>query len=142
MVQKMYLTPPPVFYNIYYSFNKSNIRQGAADTLEMVLATLNENPEMVVEVRGHTDAIGSDQYNMNLSDKRSKAAISYLTKKGIAKNRLQPKSFGEGEPAADNEKTDGSDNPEGRALNRRVEFKIVSMGEIGMNEEAPVEKKK
>ncbi len=130
MVQKMYLTPPPVFYNIYYSFNKSNIRQGAADTLEMVLATLNENPEMVVEVRGHTDAIGSDQYNMNLSDKRSKAAISYLTKKGIAKNRLQPKSFGEGEPAADNEKTDGSDNPEGRALNRRVEFKIVN-GSLG-----------
>lgn len=139
MVQKVYLTPPPVFYNIYFSFNKSNIRQGAADTLEMVLATLNENPEMVVEVRGHTDAKGTDQYNMNLSDKRSNQAINYLTKKGIDKSRLQPKGFGEAEPAAENAKTDGSDNPEGRALNRRVEFKIVN-GTLGAKE--TTEKKK
>lgn len=132
MVQKMYLTPPPVFYNVYFSFNKSNIRQGAADTLEMVLATLNENPEMVVEVRGHTDALGSDQYNMNLSNKRSEAAIKYLSKKGVEAARLQPKALGEAEPAAENAKTDGSDNPEGRALNRRVEFKIVN-GTLGAN---------
>ncbi|MFT5645646.1 MAG: outer membrane protein OmpA-like peptidoglycan-associated protein [Aureispira sp.] len=139
MVQKMYLTPPPVFYNIYFSFNKSNISKGAADTLDMVLATLTENPEMVVEVRGHTDAKGSDQYNMNLSNKRSNAAIDFLTKKGIDKNRLQPKSIGEVEPAAENEKTDGSDNPEGRALNRRVEFKIVN-GTLGVNETSPEKK--
>jgi tetratricopeptide (TPR) repeat protein len=130
MVQKMYLTPPPVFYNVYFSFNKSNIRQGAADTLEMVLATLKDNPEMVVEVRGHTDAMGSDQYNMGLSDKRSEATIAYLTKKGVEKSRLQPKALGEQSPAADNTRTDGSDNPEGRALNRRVEFKIVN-GTLG-----------
>lgn len=138
IVQKMYLTPPPVFYNVYFSFNKSNIRQGASDTLDMVLATLNENPEMVVEVRGHTDAKGSDQYNMNLSNKRSEAAIDYLTKKGVEKSRLQPKAFGEAEPAAENEKTDGSDNPEGRALNRRVEFKIVN-GTLGISD-APEKK--
>lgn len=136
MVQKMYLTPPPVFYNVYFSFNKSDIRQGASDTLQMVLATLNENPEMIVEVRGHTDAKGSDQYNINLSNKRSEAAINYLTKKGVDKNRLQPKAFGEAEPAAENQKTDGSDNPEGRALNRRVEFKIINgtLGASGASE--------
>ena len=94
---------------------------------------MNENPEMVVEVRGHTDAKGTDQYNMNLSDKRSNQAINYLTKKGIDKSRLQPKGFGEAEPAAENAKTDGSDNPEGRALNRRVEFKIVN-GTLGAKE--------
>ncbi|WMX12171.1 MULTISPECIES: OmpA family protein [unclassified Aureispira] len=132
MVQKMYLTPPPVFYNVYFSFNKSNIRQGAADTLDMVLATLKDNPEMIVEVRGHTDALGSDQYNISLSDRRSNATIAYLVKKGIDKNRLQPKALGEQQPAADNTKTDGSDNPEGRALNRRVEFKIVN-GTLGIN---------
>lgn len=141
MVQKMYLTPPPVFYNVYFAFNKSNIRKGAADTLDMVLKTLNENPEMIVEVRGHTDAKGTDQYNMNLSSKRSEAAISYLIGKGIAKDRLQPKALGEGEPAADNEKTDGTDNPEGRALNRRVEFKIIN-GTLGVRESNNLEKKK
>ncbi|BDS11739.1 OmpA family protein [Aureispira anguillae] len=139
MLQKMYLTPPPVFYNVYFSFNKSDIRQGAADTLDMVLKTLNENPEMVVEVRGHTDAKGSDQYNMNLSNKRSTAAIAYLVGKGVAKDRLQPKALGEAEPAAENEKTDGSDNPEGRALNRRVEFKIVN-GTLGATTTEPEKK--
>lgn len=137
MMQKMYLMPPPVFYNVYFSFNKSNIRQGASDTLDMVFKTLTENPEMIVEVRGHTDAKGSDQYNINLSTRRSEAAIAYLIGKGIAKDRLQPKALGESEPAAENEKTDGSDNPEGRALNRRVEFKIVngSLGVSGLEEE-------
>lgn len=130
MLQKMYLTPPPVFYNVYFDFNKSNIRKGAADTLDMVANTLNENPEMVVEVRGHTDALGSDQYNDNLSQKRANSAIKYLSDKGIKTDRLQPKGLGETQPAADNEKTDGTDNPEGRALNRRVEFKIVN-GTLG-----------
>lgn len=130
MMQKMYLTPPPVFYNVYFDFNKSNIRQGAADTLDMVCKTLNENPEMIVEVRGHTDAKGTDDYNIKLSDKRAAAAIKYLNEKGIEASRLQPKGLGEAEPAAENEKPDGSDNPEGRQLNRRVEFKIVT-GSLG-----------
>jgi outer membrane protein OmpA-like peptidoglycan-associated protein/tetratricopeptide (TPR) repeat protein len=132
-VQKMYLTPPPVFYNVYFDFDKSNIRQGAADTLDMVYRTLEENKEMVVEVRGHTDAKGSNEYNIKLSDKRADAAIAYLAKKGVEASRLQPKALGEGEPAADNEKPNGEDNPDGRALNRRVEFKIVN-GTLGYQE--------
>lgn len=131
MIQKMYLTPPPVFYNVYFDFDESVVRAGAADTLDMVLQTLNENPEMIVEVRGHTDSKGSDNYNDKLSDERANAAIQYLISKGISSERLQPKGLGETEPAADNERTDGSDNPEGRQLNRRVEFKIVN-GSIGM----------
>lgn len=132
-VQKMYLTPPPVFYNVYFDFDKHNIRPGAADTLDMVYRTLTENKEMVVEVRGHTDAKGTEQYNNSLSDKRAKAAMNYLTKKGVDNGRLQPKGFGEGIPAADNEKPNGEDNPAGRALNRRVEFKIVN-GTLGFQE--------
>ncbi len=130
MVQKMYLTPPPVFYNVYFDFDKSNIRQGAADTLDMVFKTLQENPEMVVEVRGHTDAKGSDNYNIKLSDQRASSSIAYLKDKGVVTDRLQPKGLGEAEPAAENEKSDGSDNPEGRQLNRRVEFKIIT-GTLG-----------
>ena len=138
MVQKMYLMPPPVFYNVYFDFDKSKIRQGAADTLDMVLKTLNENPEMIVEVRGHTDSKGSDNYNDQLSDQRATAAIAYLKDKGVKVDRLQPKGLGEKEPAAENEKSDGSDNPEGRQLNRRVEFKIVT-GTLGVND-APEKK--
>ena len=129
----MYLIPPPVFFNVYFDFNKSNIRQGAADTLDMVLQTLKDNPEMVVEVLGHTDAKGSDEYNMTLSSERSVSAIAYLKENGIDGNRLISKGVGEAEPVAENEKTDGSDNPEGRQLNRRVEFKIVK-GNLGIND--------
>ncbi len=132
MLQKMYLTPPPVFYNVYFDFNKHNIRNGANDTLDMVAKTLSENPDMVVEVRGHTDSKGTDEYNVKLADQRTANAIAYLKNKGIEESRLQAKGFGETMPAADNEKADGSDNPEGRQLNRRVEFKIVSMGAVGM----------
>ena len=135
MVQKMYLTPPPVFYNVYFAFDKSNLSQGASDTLGMVLKTLNENPEMIVEVRGHTDSKGSDNYNDKLSKQRAAAAIQYLVKEGIVKDRLQAKGLGESEPAAENEKPDGSDNPEGRQLNRRVEFKIVTGGTLGAVDE-------
>ena len=91
-----------------------------------------ENEDMVVEVIGHTDSKGSDLYNDKLSIERSNNAIKYLLDKGIESSRMIPKGLGEKEPVADNEKTDGSDNPEGRQLNRRVEFKIVSMGSIGM----------
>ncbi len=132
-VQKMYLTPPPVFYNVYFDFDKSNIRPGAADTLDIVYRTLTENREMVVEVRGHTDAKGSEQYNIGLSDRRADAAIKYLANKGIEASRLQPKALGENVPAADNEKPNGEDNPAGRALNRRVEFKIVN-GTLGYDD--------
>lgn len=130
MLQKMYLTPPPVFYNVYFAFDKSDLSKGAADTLNMVFQTLSENPEMIVEVRGHTDAKGSDDYNQKLSDERAAAAIKYLIDKGVTNARLQPKGLGEKEPAAENEKADGADNPDGRQLNRRVEFKIVN-GTLG-----------
>jgi outer membrane protein OmpA-like peptidoglycan-associated protein/tetratricopeptide (TPR) repeat protein len=132
-VQKLYLTPPPVFYNVYFDFDKSNIRPGAADTLDIVYRTLTENQEMVVEVRGHTDAKGTESYNVGLSDRRADAAIDYLAKKGVKESRLIPKAFGEEVPAADNTKPNGEDNPAGRALNRRVEFKIVD-GTLGYDD--------
>lgn len=133
ILQKMYLTPPPVFYNAYFDFNKSNIRSGAADTLDMVANTLKDNPDMIVEVRGHTDAKGTDEYNDALSEKRTAATIAYLKNKGVETERLQSKGFGEKMPAADNTKADGSDNPEGRQLNRRVEFKIIAMPSLGIS---------
>lgn len=145
LLQKMYLTPPPVFYNVYFDFNKSNIRSGAQDTLDMVANTLKDNPDMKVEVRGHTDAKGSDQYNDKLSLRRTQSTITYLKKNGVDVGRLEEKGLGEQQPAADNTKPDGSDNPEGRQLNRRVEFKIISMPSLGLSaepEDVDGEKKK
>ena len=132
-LQKLYLTPPPLFVNIYFNFDKHDIRQGAADTLDQVLATLKEYPELIVEVRGHTDAKGSNTYNDKLSQQRSDAAIQYLIDKGVDKSRLVPKGFGEDQPAAPNATLEGEDDPKGRQLNRRVEFKILE-GTVGNTE--------
>lgn len=125
-LQKLYLTPfeLPIFYDIHFDFDKSDLRQGAVDTLQIVLQTLQQYSNLVVEVRGHTDSKGADDYNDKLSAKRSQHAIEWLEGKGIARERLIPRAMGEKEPVAANDK-DGQDNPEGRQLNRRVEFKII-----------------
>jgi outer membrane protein OmpA-like peptidoglycan-associated protein len=124
-VQKLYLTPPPIFINVYFDFDKFNIRQGAVDTLDKIFTILNENLDMVVEVRGHTDSKGTNEYNETLAVNRSNASIDYLVKKGIDKSRLISKGFGENEPVAPNEDPTGKDDPAGRQLNRRVEFKVI-----------------
>jgi outer membrane protein OmpA-like peptidoglycan-associated protein len=82
-------------------------------------------PEMHILAIGHTDAIGADTYNMSLSKKRADSAIGYLQEKGIPTGRLQTKAVGETEHIAINQNPDGSDNPEGRKYNRRVEFKVI-----------------
>ena len=130
-VIKVFLTPLklPMFYNVYYDFNQANIRPSAEDTLKMVLKTLQDNPKLIVEVRGHTDAIGGTAYNNRLSARRAQAAISYLTANGIEKDRLVLRAFGKMEPVAENT-VDGKDNPEGRQLNRRVEFKVIDAKDI------------
>jgi outer membrane protein OmpA-like peptidoglycan-associated protein len=124
-VQKLYLTPPPIFINVYFDFDKFNIRPGADDTLNQVATILEEHPELVVEVRGHTDSRGTNAYNDVLAVNRSNSAIKYLLDKGISQDRMIPKGFGENEPVAPNEDTNGNDDPAGRQMNRRVEFKII-----------------
>lgn len=123
--QKLYLTPPPIFVNVLFDFDKSNIRTGASDTLDKVATILTDYPDMIVEVRGHTDAKGTNAYNNRLSQRRAKSAMQYLIDKGVDKDRLITKGFGENEPIAPNETEAGDDNPQGRQLNRRVEFKII-----------------
>jgi len=144
-IQKLYLTPPPIFINVYFDFDKSNIRKGAADTLDVIAGILTEYTDMVVEVRGHTDSKGSNEYNDKLSVRRSNAAMEYLVAKGIDATRLIPKGFGEVEPIAPNEKTTGEDDPDGRQMNRRVEFKIIKgegATEVNTTSEVPTEEKK
>jgi len=87
--------------------------------LNKLLAILRENPQMVIEIVGHTDSFGEDGYNLDLSRRRSKSVVNFLLENNITANRLRYHGEGEREPMATN------DTDEGRAQNRRVEFVVV-----------------
>ena len=80
---------------------------------------MNKHPEYDLAIEGHTDSQGDDAMNLDLSKRRAKRAMDYLISKGISKDRLSSEGFGETRPVADNSTS------EGRAQNRRVEFRIV-----------------
>ncbi len=114
--------------NIQYEFDKSNILESSKIAIDTtVLALMEANPELIIEIQSHTDNKGSDQYNEKLSQKRAESVVKYLTSKGISPDRLKAKGYGESAPIAPNENADGSDNPEGRAQNRRTDFKIIGV---------------
>jgi len=111
---------PPVFDTIYFDPNKTNINPTAARTLDRNGVILTENPQIRVEIGGHTDSTGSDKVNQKISEKRALSAKKYLQDKfNIPDNRMIIKGYGSKKPIADNR------SKEGRAKNRRVEFKVV-----------------
>jgi len=121
-----YLPKVTIQVNIYYDFDKYNLTESAKQTIDtMMLPLFDIFPNGVVEIGSHTDSIGTELYNMELSQKRSESVVSYLISKGIASDRLVAKGYGMSMPLAPNKNSDGSDNPEGRHLNRRTEMKIV-----------------
>ena len=85
------------------------------------------NPAAAVEIGSHTDNKGSDDYNKRLSDRRSDAVSKYIISKKISSDRIVTHAYGKTQPVAPNENPDGTDNPDGRAKNRRTEFKIISI---------------
>ncbi len=112
--------------NVYFAFDKSNVIDFYKTQIDSVVAVLNANPAYSVEVQGHTDSKGTDEYNDKLSIRRATEVKNFLVKKkAIAENRIVVKTFGEKIPAMANELPGGEDDPEGRARNRRVEFKII-----------------
>ncbi len=110
---------------IYFDFNKATIRfPESQEALQAAYNILKENPTIKVEIQGHTDNVGSDEYNQRLSEQRAWAVVNYLVQQmGVDPARLIAKGYGESMPKAPN------DTPEGRALNRRVEFVVI--GELG-----------
>jgi outer membrane protein OmpA-like peptidoglycan-associated protein/Tol biopolymer transport system component len=110
--------------NIYYDYDKSFIRADAAKELDKIVALLLENPSIKIEMGSHTDARGSDSYNLKLSDRRAKAAMEYLVKKGIARNRVTYKGYGE--TVLINDCANGTEcSDEKHEENRRTEFKVI-----------------
>jgi len=112
--------------NIYFDFDKSDIRYEAAIDLEKILDVLIEYPAMKLDIRSHTDSRGSSKYNEALSDRRAKSTINWLIKNGVAKDRLTAKGYGEYKLI--NKCIDGVEcTEEEHQLNRRSEFIIMEL---------------
>ena len=116
-----------VLKNILFDYNLSIIRKESEEELQKLYNYMSDNKDIKVEVSGHTDSHGNDDYNVELSKDRANAVVRYLTRKGIDANRFKAVGMGEGQPIAINENPDGSDNPEGRQLNRRIEIRILNL---------------
>ncbi len=110
--------------NIYYDFNKATLRLESKLGLDSLYQIMTDNPSLIVEIGSHTDSKGTHAYNVKLSQARAQSVVNYLIDKGISKDRLQAKGYAETEPIAPNT-IKGKDNPEGRQMNRRTEFKII-----------------
>lgn len=110
-----------VLKEIFFEFDRSTLLQQSFFELMKLLALLDTYPQMNIEIGGHTDGKGSEAYNLRLSENRAKAVVDYLVSKGVDPKRLKYKGYGKTMPV------DSNDTEEGRAKNRRVEFKIISM---------------
>ncbi|MDO9515650.1 MAG: OmpA family protein, partial [Syntrophales bacterium] len=105
-----------ILHDVLFDFDKAIIKPEGRPILDEAVVVLDNNPPMRVDIQGHTDSVGSDEWNQGLSERRAAAVLEALVSAGIEPARLTAKGFGEGMPAATNETT------EGRALNRRVEL--------------------
>ena len=109
-----------VLKNIFFDFNKSTLRNESENEIQQLVKLLTNVPTMKIEISGHTDNKGSDEYNKNLSNLRAKAVFDRVISSGIDAARLTYVGFGEEKPIATN------DSEEGRQLNRRTEFKVLA----------------
>lgn len=125
-----------VLRGVTFEFNKSTLTPDAKSILDEVADELVARGDIKVDVDGHTDAKGSDSYNLNLSESRANTVLQYLSRHGVDPSRMVAHGFGETQPIADN------DTDAGRELNRRVELKITSAGAADaslVSEAAPAE---
>lgn len=110
--------------NIFYDYDKADIRSDAAVELDKLVQTLNDNPKITIELSSHTDSRGKDAYNLALSQRRAESAVAYIVSKGIDKSRITAKGYGESRPVIKNAKTE-----EDYQRNRRTEFKVTRIDE-------------
>ncbi|RZL07996.1 MAG: hypothetical protein EOO62_16195, partial [Hymenobacter sp.] len=110
--------------DIFYDYNKFNIRPDAAPRLDTLAQTLADNPKINIELSSHTDQRGNDAYNLKLSQQRAEAAVAYIVSKGIDKNRITAKGYGETRPIVKNPKSEAD-----YQRNRRTEFKVTRINQ-------------
>lgn len=109
-----------VLRNVYFDFDKATLKPKSIVEINKLYQMLSENSQLIAEIGGHTDNIGSKNYNYRLSYQRAKTVVDYLVKKGIQPERLKAVGYGEDRPLASNDDEHG-----GRELNRRVEFRVL-----------------
>ena len=109
-----------VLTNVFYEFDSWKITKESYPELNKLAMLLSDNKDVTIEIDGFTDAIGTDAYNLDLSEKRARSVMNYLVVKGIRAERLRYKGFGATSPIGDNVTYDG------RKLNRRTEIRIIS----------------
>jgi len=107
--------------NLFFDFDKAVLRPESFPELDRIINLMNERPTMQIEISGHTDNVGSDVYNMSLSQRRANAVVAYLKQKNMDSGRMTVEAFGETSPV------DSNETAEGRKRNRRVEFKILKL---------------
>jgi OmpA-OmpF porin, OOP family len=105
---------------VFFDTNKATIKAVSFALLTEVAQAMKDNPTLKVDVEGHTDSVGNDNFNLKLSQRRAESVKKFLVGKGVAADRMVPKGYGENVPIADNRTADG------RSQNRRVEFVITS----------------
>lgn len=108
--------------NVYYDFDKSDLRPESITSLDKLIKLLTDNPSITIQISSHTDTNGSERYNIRLSDRRAKSVVDYLIGKGIAKARLTSFGYGESRPSVYPEMSDADEQ-----ANRRTDFRIRSM---------------
>ncbi len=108
--------------NVFFATASYELLDQSRAELNRMVTLMRKNPGMQVEIEGHTDNEGSDSYNLTLSQNRAESVRAYLIQNGIVATRVSSKGYGESRPVADN------DTEEGRALNRRTEFRIIKVG--------------
>jgi outer membrane protein OmpA-like peptidoglycan-associated protein len=113
--------------NILFAFDKCTLASSYFFSLNSLANLMSRYPETLLKITGYADAMGKEDYNLKLSFDRAMAVAGYLQKKQIDASRLTIKGLGESMPAALNSNPDGTDNPEGRKFNRRVEMQITSL---------------
>lgn len=111
--------------DVLFDFDKADLRAAAQQTLHQAAGIIQEKAKGAVRIEGHTDSKGNDAYNQKLSERRAASVKTWFTvKEGLGKVQFSTQGFGAKKPVASNTKPDGSDDPEGRQKNRRVEIII------------------
>jgi outer membrane protein OmpA-like peptidoglycan-associated protein/tetratricopeptide (TPR) repeat protein len=117
-----------IINNIYFEFDDVNLTAESKELIDTSLfLIMKEYPQIIVEISAHTDYIGTEEYNQDLSQQRANSVVNYLSSKGIEKERMKPVGYGELIPIVSAINPDGTDIPLGREKNRRIEFKIVGI---------------
>ncbi|MCK4747883.1 MAG: OmpA family protein, partial [Bacteroidales bacterium] len=116
-----------ILNSLMFDFDSDSLSENAKKEADRVYEVLRKNPGLELELTGHTDAVGSDEYNLRLSNHRAQSVATYLERKGIDADRLFVAGIGESNPIALNVYEDGTDSPDGRRLNRHVSLKLRNL---------------